>query len=345
MVARVVEVDVVAPDEAVAERARARQQKLTKPPGSLGRLEEIAVRLAAIQGREEPLSRGRRVTIFAADHGVTEEGVSPYPAEVTRQMLDNFATGGAAINALARVAEAEVDVVDVGVGKDRATRNLAREAAMTEEEMTEAISLGRERARKAGEDGIVLAGLGEMGIGNTTAASAMTAALTGASAQGVTGAGTGLEPRGVRLKTHVVARSLARHRLRPDEPLAILRHVGGLEIAALTGFCLEAAARKLAILVDGFITTAAFAIAWKLEPRIKDYAFFSHLSEEPGHRVLLDLVGGVPLLDLGMRLGEGTGAALAMPVLAAAVEAHNGMATFESARVSERDRDVDVDGE
>lgn len=336
MVARVVGVEIVAPDESVAERARSRQSRLTKPPGSLGRLEEIAVRLAAIQGRDEPLSRGRRINIFAADHGVTVEGVSPYPAEVTRQMLENFAAEGAAINALARVAEAEVDVVDVGVGKDKATKNLAREAAMTEEEMNDALAVGAERAAKAAADGIVLAGLGEMGIGNTTAASAMTAALTGASAQRVTGAGTGLEPRGVRLKTHVVARALSRHRLAPDEPLKILQYVGGLEIAALTGFCLEAASRRLAILVDGFITTAAFAIAWKLEPKVKDYAFFSHLSEEPGHRVLLDLVGGVPLLDLGMRLGEGTGAALAMPVLAAAVEAHNRMATFESAGVSSK---------
>lgn len=337
MVARMVGVEVEALDEAAAERARARQGRLTKPPGSLGRLEEIAVRLAAIQRREEPLSRGRRITIFAADHGVTDEGVSSYPSEVTGQMLANFAAGGAAINALARVAEADVDVVDVGVGKDKATRNLAREAAMTEDELNIALTIGVERARKASADGVVLAGLGEMGIGNTTAASAMTAALTGVSAQRVTGAGTGLEPRGVRRKIQVVARALTRHRLRPDEPLAILQHLGGREIAALTGFCLEAAAQRLAILVDGFITTAAFAVAWKLQPAVKDYAFFSHRSEEPGHRVLLEFLGGVPLFDLGMRLGEGTGAALAMPVLAAAVEAHNGMATFESAGVSDRD--------
>ncbi|HSF16291.1 MAG TPA: nicotinate-nucleotide--dimethylbenzimidazole phosphoribosyltransferase [Vicinamibacteria bacterium] len=320
--------------EAHADRARERQLHLTKPPGSLGRLEDIAVRLAAIQRREDPVSRDRCIFVFAADHGVTEEGVSAYPSRVTQQMLWNFASGGAAINALARVAEARVDVVDVGVGSG--TRNFARERAMSRGELEAAMAKGAEKAHQASNEGVVLAGLGEMGIGNTTAASAVSAALTGATPAQVTGAGTGLDASGVRTKTDVVSRALELHELSSEEPLRILECIGGLEMAALTGFCLEAGARRMAILVDGFITTAAFAVAWKLQPLVKDYAFFSHLSCERGHRVLLDWMGGNPLLDLGLRLGEGTGSALAMPIIAAAVEAHNGMATFESAGVSGR---------
>jgi nicotinate-nucleotide--dimethylbenzimidazole phosphoribosyltransferase len=320
------------PDEDFAERARARQRELTKPPGSLGELESIAVRLAAIQRRDRPTSFGRRVTVFAASHGVTAEGVSPYPAEVTAQMLKNFAAGGAAINALAREARAEVVVVDVGV--DRGTRNLAREPAMTEAEMHEAVERGREEARRARAEGVALLGLGEMGIGNSTAASAIAAAWTGLPASRVTGPGTGLDEEGWRHKCEVVEKALDRHRLSPREPLRILQNLGGLEIAALVGLSLEAALERIAIVVDGFIASAAFAIAAALEPGVKDYAFFSHLSTEPGHRALLDVLEVAPLLDLRLRLGEGTGAALAMPVLGAAVAAHNEMATFQGAGVS-----------
>ncbi len=321
------------PDDEFAERARARQRELTKPPGSLGKLESIAVRLAAIQRRDRPTSFGRRVVVFAASHGVTAEGVSPYPAEVTAQMVRNFAAGGAAINALAGAAQAEVVVVDAGV--DRGTRNLAREGAMTEGEMYEALERGRKEARRARADGVALLGLGEMGIGNTTAASAMTAALTGLPPSRVTGPGTGLDDAGWRRKCAVVEKALALHGLSPREPLRILQAVGGLEIAALAGLSLEAASQRLAVVVDGFIASAAFAVAAALEPAVKDYAFFSHLSTEPGHRALLTLLRVEPLLDLGLRLGEGTGAALAIPLLGAAVAAHNEMATFADAGVSD----------
>ncbi|MGH9320869.1 MAG: nicotinate-nucleotide--dimethylbenzimidazole phosphoribosyltransferase [Vicinamibacteria bacterium] len=320
------------PDESYAERARARQKELTKPPGSLGKLESIAVRLAAIQRRDEPRSFGRRVLVFAGSHGVTAEGVSPYPSEVTRQMLSNFAAGGAGINALSREAGAEVVVVDVGVAPG--TRNFVREPAMTAEETEGALERGREEARRAREDGIALVGLGEMGIGNTTSASAITAVLTTLPPEKVTGPGTGLDPAGVRHKCEVIERALARHRPSPGDPLRLLQCVGGFEIAALAGLCLEAAALRVAIVVDGFISTAAFAIAAGVEDGVKDYAFFSHLSPEPGHRALLGLLDGEPLLDLGLRLGEGTGAALALPILGAAIAAHNEMATFEKAGVS-----------
>jgi len=320
------------PDARFAERARARQRELTKPPGSLGKLETIASRLASIQRQDRPTSFGRRVVVFTANHGVVAEGVSPYPAEVTAQMVANFAAGGAAINAIARAAQADVVVVDVGVSPG--TRNFAREPAMTEDEMKGALERGRAEARRARAEGMALVGLGEMRIGNTTAASAVTAALTGLPPSRVTGPGTGLDEAGRRRKVEVIERALALHQLPPREPLEVLRSVGGLEIAALAGLSLEAAAQRLAIVVDGFIASAAFAVAFELEPLVKDYAFFSHLSTEPGHRALLDFLGVDPLLDLGLRLGEGTGAALAMPVLGAAVAAHNEMATFAEAGVS-----------
>jgi nicotinate-nucleotide--dimethylbenzimidazole phosphoribosyltransferase len=335
-------------DEGFAQRARERQLRLTKPPGSLGRLEVIAARLAAIQRTEHPRTRGRAVVIFAGDHGVTEEGVSPYPSEVTGQMLANFCSGGAAINAIAGVCDADVIVVDVGtlapplVGDDDfalharsvrpGTRNFAKEPAMSESELEAAMEVGVQEAGLLKDTAVV--GLGEMGIGNTTAAAAMTSALTKLPVADVTGAGTGLDPAGVRKKIDVIERALALHDV--AEPRSILRNVGGLEIAALVGFCLEAARLRMGIIVDGFITTAAFALAWRLEPRVRDYAFFAHRSREPGHQALLDLLDVDPLLDLSLRLGEGTGAALAIPILDAAVAAHNEMATFESAGVSDK---------
>lgn len=306
------------------------------------------MRLASIQCSEQPTTRGRAIVIFAGDHGVTEEGVSPYPSEVTGQMLANFASGGAAINAIAGVADADVIVVDVGTLEPpsvsdadfafharsvrRGTRNLAREAAMTQSEVDAAIQVGADEA--AALEKTALVGLGEMGIGNTTAASAIAAALTGVPVARVTGPGTGLDATGVRRKIEVIERALAMHSV--SEPRAILRDMGGLEIAALVGFCLEAASRRMAIVVDGFITTAAFALAWKLEPSILDYAFFAHRSSEPGHALLLEMMDAQPLLDLSLRLGEGTGAALAISVLDAAVATHNEMATFESAGVSDK---------
>jgi nicotinate-nucleotide--dimethylbenzimidazole phosphoribosyltransferase len=294
--------------------------------------------------------------VFAADHGVTAEGVSPYPSEVTAQMVSNFLTGGAAINALAREAKAEVKVVDVGVVSkvtcDRVsreqnvrfvsrrvregTRNLAREEAMTESEMLEAISVGIDEAERAVEEGIVLLGMGEMGIGNTTAASAITAAMTGFPPSRVTGRGTGVDDAGLAHKIETVERALDVNRPRPGEALDILRKVGGLEIAGLCGLCIGAAARRRAVVSDGFIATSAAALAVRLCPSIGDYLFAAHVSSEPGHAVLLEVLGLRPMLNLEMRLGEGTGAALAFNIMGAAVAAFNDMATFESAGVKNK---------
>jgi nicotinate-nucleotide--dimethylbenzimidazole phosphoribosyltransferase len=331
-------------------RARQRQQTLTKPPGSLGRLEEITERLCAIQERIDPVASLRRIVVFAADHGVTVEGVSAYPSEVTAQMVANFVRGGAAVNALAGVANAEVWVVDVGVarpltlGSDRArlvprrvrngTRNFAEGPAMSEEEMVAAISAGIEQAEQAAQDGVAVLGLGEMGIGNTTAASAVTAALTGLPPSRVTGRGTGVSDSSLARKIGVVERALAVNAPRPQNPLDILQKVGGLEIAGLCGLCLGGARRGRVLVTDGFIATAGAALAVALCRSVADYLFAAHLSPEPGHAALLGWIGQRPLLDLEMRLGEGTGAALAMNVIGAALAAFREMATFESAAVS-----------
>ena len=338
--------------EEFAERARARQQSLTKPPGSLGQLELVAERLCAIQKTSNPRVTPSRMVLFAADHGVSAEGVSPYPSEVTAQMVQNFASGGAAINAFSKVADADVVVVNVGV-KNAATidagrvalyhesvrpgtRNMVDEPAMTAEEVERAIFVGAKYARRAKDDGRSVVGVGEMGIGNTTASSAISAVLTAEPVSWVTGRGTGSDDERWRHKVSVIEKALERHRLSADEPVRVLECVGGLEIAALCGFYLEAASSQLPFIVDGFITTAALAIAHCLEPRVADYAIFSHVSAEPGHRALLKLMDARPLFDFDLRLGEGTGAALAIPLMKAAVTAHNEMATFESAGVSEK---------
>jgi nicotinate-nucleotide--dimethylbenzimidazole phosphoribosyltransferase len=352
-------------DAALIKMAEARQQQLTKPPGSLGRLEEIANRLCAIQKTLEPTAAGRRIVIFAADHGVAAEGVSAYPPEVTAQMVANFCAGGAAINALAQVAQSELCVVDIGVagsipdlaanqtGHDcrgpvarsarfasrrvrAGTRNMTRGAAMTEDEMWSALRAGLELAEAATSEGITLIGLGEMGIGNTTAASAVTAALTGLEPSRVTGRGTGADDATFARKVKAVKAALDINKPDGGDALDVLRKVGGLEIAGLCGLCLGAAAMRRAIITDGFIATAGAALAVRLCPNVSGYIFAAHLSPEPGHAVLLDLINQRPILDLEMRLGEGTGAALAMNIIAAAVAAFTEMATFESAGVTKR---------
>jgi nicotinate-nucleotide--dimethylbenzimidazole phosphoribosyltransferase len=336
-------------------RAESRQLQLTKPPGSLGRLEEIACRLSAIQQTLSPNIDRRRIVIFAADHGVTAEGVSPYPSEVTAQMVENFRTGGAAINAIARSTGAEIRVIDIGVvgpvnesseglhvkvssRKIRpGTRNMAAGPAMTEEEMLAALQIGIETAREAKEEGANVIGLGEMGIGNTTAASAITAALTGLPPASITGRGAGADDATLRRKIQTIERALALNAPDPKNPLDILCKVGGLEIAGLCGLCLGAAEARLAIVTDGFIATSGAALAVRLCPAVRDYLFAAHLSTEPGHAALLELIGVRPLLDLEMRLGEGAGAALSLGIIAAAVAAFTGMATFESAGVADKD--------
>lgn len=337
------------------ESAQQRQLELTKPPGSLGRLEEIANRCCAIQETLQPTTARPRIVLFAADHGVCAEGVSAYPQEVTAQMVLNFLRGGAAINAFARAGEIELQVVDVGVAVplpvsndlpkardflDRrvrsGTRNFCVEGAMTEAEMLAALDAGIELARAAALDGCDLLGFGEMGIGNTTSASAIAAALSGKPVDAVVGAGAGADDACMMRKRSAIERALVLHSASLSDPLGILRCVGGLEIAAMCGFCFGAAAHRVPVVTDGFIATAAAALAVRVAPVASGYLFASHRSSEPGHAHFLAMIDQQPLLDLGMRLGEGTGAALAMKLIQSSVAAFTGMATFASAAVSNK---------
>jgi nicotinate-nucleotide--dimethylbenzimidazole phosphoribosyltransferase len=343
--------DVRPADTLSVERARDRLDHLTKPRGSLGRLEEIAARVCGIQATTRPSAAKRLVLICAGDHGVTVEGVSAYPSAVTPQMVANFVRGGAAINAIARSVGANVWVVDVGVAGSipdsgeaaqliarrvrNGTRNMRHEPAMSEFEMLQAIAVGIELATRAADEGVELLGLGEMGIGNTTAASAITAALTGLSPRDVTGRGTGVDEATLSWKVDVIEQTLALHRPRADHAFDVLQTVGGFEIAALCGAYVGAAARRLVVIADGFIATAAALVAVALCPLVAEYLFAGHLSPEPGHAIQLEQLRARPLLQLDMRLGEGTGAALAMSLIGAACAAFNEMATFESAGVSE----------
>jgi nicotinate-nucleotide--dimethylbenzimidazole phosphoribosyltransferase len=327
--------------------ARAHLDSLTKPLGSLGRLEDLAAQWFAICEGHFPATLSKSVYVFAADHGITAEGVSAYPSQVTQQMVLNFLAGGAAINVLARLNQVEVNVVDVGVDADlsghagliqrkvrRGSRNMLREAAMSDPELDAALAVGHALAEAAYAQSRNLIAVGEMGIGNTTAASVMTAALTGLPASLVTGKGTGVESEAYAHKCRVVEDVVSRHFSEKPSPREILRRGGGLEIAAMTGLMLGAARRKIAIVVDGFISTAAAAIACGLEPDVRPCLFAGHRSQEPGHRVLLAHLEMEPILDLDMRLGEGTGAVLAMPILEAAMRLYQEMATFASAGVS-----------
>jgi len=335
------------------EAAWARQDRLTKPPRSLARLEELSVRLAAIgQSLRPELGKGA-VVVCAADHGVTAEGVSAYPSEVTAQMVGNFLSGGAAINQIARSAQAEVWVLDVGVRAElgehprliRAkvrpgTGNLALEPAMTPAQAEEALEAGLEAARRAIREGATLLAAGDMGIGNTTAAAALTAALLGLPAEAVTGRGTGVDEEGYRRKVGVVERALRRAEGRLGEltradPLAVLAELGGLEIAAIAGVFLAGAEAGLPLVSDGFPVTAGALVASRLAPALRGYLFAGHRSAEPGHARQLEALGLEPLLELGLRLGEGTGAVLAFPILRAAAGVLAGMATFAEAGVAQ----------
>jgi nicotinate-nucleotide--dimethylbenzimidazole phosphoribosyltransferase len=341
---------IASPSQALRDQALARQASLTKPPGSLGRLEEAAVRLASLQGREAPLLDNIRIVVFAADHGVVEEGVSLFPQAVTVEMIKNFARGGAAISVLARSLGAELEVVDVGaanpvdvlpgVVSQRAadgTRNLRKQAAMSETELAAALAAGRDAAGRGVDAGMQLFIGGEMGIGNTTAATAVTAALLGLDAAALAGPGTGLNAEGVAHKARIIDEALALHKDQLGEPLSVLQHLGGFELAALAGAYIAAAQAGVAVLVDGFIATAAALVALRLRPELGEWLFLAHASAEPGHRAMVEAIGQAPLLDLGMRLGEGSGAAVAVNILRSAVALHNGMATFAEAGVSEGD--------
>lgn len=330
-------------------RAETHQSSLTKPPGSLGRLEDLANRVVAIQQSLTPTVERACVVVFAADHGVTAEGVAPYPSAVTGQMVANFLAGGAGVNALARVARADVHVVDIGVASDlgtvtgvhqrrvaSGTRNMAREPAMTREQAESAIRVGLEIGCDVIAAGVDMIGLGEMGIGNSTAASAVTAALTGLPVASVTGRGTGADDAMLAHKIRVIEHALERHRPDPADVIDVLMKVGGFELAGLAGVVLAAAAGRKVVVTDGFIATAAAALAMRMCPPAGEYLFAAHRSPEPGHTALLTLIGQEPLLDLRMRLGEGTGAALAFVLIRAAVAAFTEMATFASAGVSNR---------
>lgn len=344
---------IVLPSELWLTRARAHLDVLTKPLGSLGMLEDIAAQMVSIREKDFAVPLQKAVYVFAADHGITAEGVSAYPREVTRQMVLNFLAQGAAINVLAKLHRVEINVVDVGVDADfdemngllnckvrKGTRNMLREAAMSDAELAQALEVGLKLATDAKVNGINLLTAGEMGIGNTTAASAIAAELTGEPVACVTGRGTGLDANAQAHKQQIIEAVIQKHfraagaNSKPD-PLEVLRCVGGLEIAAMTGLILGAARNGIAIVADGFISTAATAIAFALEPRVQGYLFAGHQSEEPGHRVLLEYIGLKPILSLNMRLGEGTGAVLAMPIIESAMCLYNEMATFVSAGVSE----------
>lgn len=317
----------------------------TKPLGSLGRLEALARQIGLIQGTATPSIDAPSILVFAADHGIVAEGVSAYPQEVTWQMVENFLAGGAAINVFARQNDCAIQVIDAGVNYafgqrdglvDRklgpGTRNFAHEAAMTQEECARAIDHGMALARALPGN---VVGFGEMGIGNTTAAAALMHKLAGIPLADCVGAGTGLTPDGVRHKQAVLEAAVAKH-AGVDDPLAVLATFGGFEIAMMAGAMLHAAALRKVLLIDGFIVTAALLVAARLQPAILGYCVFAHCSNEAGHRLMLDHLGAQPLLRLDLRLGEGTGSALALPLLRAATHFLAEMATFSSAQVSTR---------
>jgi nicotinate-nucleotide--dimethylbenzimidazole phosphoribosyltransferase len=332
---------ISAPSPEWRDRAAARQNELVKPRGSLGKLETLSIQIAAIQETDRPTASPSAVTVFCADHGVCAEGVNAYPADITWMHTFNFLNGGAAVNALAAVAGAELTVVDVGIAKDfenapgligrkvrPGTRNFANEPAMTSEEVQKALSVGVEIVEMLVEKGVRVIAIGEMGIGNTTSAAAITAVLTGADVAAVTGAGSGLDDAGILKKAAVIARALEKHQPNPSDPFDILEKVGGLEIAAMCGAFLACAAKRVVAVADGYISSVAAALAVRFAPAAKEYIVFAHLSGEGGHRVLCESFGFEPLLDLGMRLGETSGAALALPLLSAACETLSGMKTF-----------------
>lgn len=339
------------PDLAAAKEIQSRLDQKTKPPGSLGRLEELACTLAAVRGTTDLTLPRKAMVVMAADHGVAEEGVSAFPQEVTSQMVLNFVRGGAAINVLARQAGARMVVVDMGVKSPApltpevrpvrigpGTRNFTQGPAMTREEAIRSLEAGISIAGELAGDGIDLLGVGEMGIANTTSASALAAAFTDASVEEVTGHGTGVDEAKYRYKVEVVRRALQVNQPDPADALGTLASLGGFEIAGLAGVVLGAAALRLPVLVDGFIATAAALSAVRIAPRAAYALIASHRSVETGHRHLLEALAKRPLFDLDLRLGEGTGAAIAMHLVEAAIHVLREMATFTSAGVSGKER-------
>lgn len=337
-----------APSEQHREAAEARQAALTKPAGSLGVLETLAVRLAALQASETPRAASVPIILFAGDHGVTAQGVSAYPSAVTAEMLRNFARGGAAISVLARELGSALQVVDVGSLADAAipgvisdkmrqgTRDFSDTPAMTRAEVDFALDAGQRAVGRALEAGADIIILGEMGIGNTTAAAAIASALLGARAVDLVGSGTGLDDKGMSRKARIIETALSLHGLDegPADAVTVLTSVGGFEIAALSGAMIASAQARVPVLVDGFIVSVAALAAVRINPTCAPWLIFSHRSMERGHRMVLDALGAEPILDLKLRLGEGSGAALALPILRLACALHCGMATFAEAQIS-----------
>ncbi len=337
-------------DEAAMAQARDRQSQLTKPRGSLGRLEELSVQIAGITGKVTPSLAGKAIITMAGDHGVTAEGVSAYPPEVTAQMVQNFLRGGAGISVLGGLVGARVVVVDMGVATDLephpdlvskrvgpGTNNMAKGPAMGRSQALRSVEAGVEVIESAAAQGLDIVGTGDIGIGNTTASSAICSALTGDPVELVTGRGTGLEDAQLAQKVQVIRRVLEVNKPDPGDAMDVLSKVGGFEIGGLAGVMLGAAARRTPVVIDGFISGAAAMIAIGLCPRVKDYLIAAHVSAEPGHQLMLKWMGLSPLLDLGMRLGEGTGVALGIFLAEAATRTLSDMATFAEAGVSDKE--------
>ncbi len=336
-------------DHSLTAAVQAHLDDLTKPQGSLGRLEVIALKYTLATGLLKPQLSKKKICCFAADHGVAVEGVSAFPAEVTPQMVYNMLSGGAAINVLTRHAGADLDVVDMGVNHDfpdlpglvkkkvrSGSCNMALGAAMSEEDTLQAVLCGAELAAEAHKAVYHLLGTGEMGIANTTPATALYSVLLNLPVESITGRGTGIDDERLQHKIAVIQKAIVVNGSRCTTPFTTLAALGGYEIAAITGFILGAAANRIPVVVDGFISSAGAVVALKLCPTVDDYLFFSHISNEQGHRTVMQKLGARPILDLDLRLGEGTGAVLAMQLIEGAVKIYNEMATFSAARVSEK---------
>lgn len=336
-------------DYSLAEKIQKRLDNLTKPKGSLGRLEEFAKRIVEITRNENPQIKDKVIFTMAGDHGVVEEDVSAFPQEVTAQMVYNFIKGGAGINILARHVGARVVIIDMGVSCDfdshpeiivkkvnYGTKNISKGPAMTKDEAIKSIENGIEIFEEESDKGIDIAGTGDMGIGNTTLSSAIVASFTGKSVESVTGRGTGINDNTFTHKIEVIKKALEINKPNSKDAIDVLSKVGGFEIGGMAGVILAAAAKRIPVVIDGFISGAAALIAYGIEPKVKDYMFAAHCSVERGHRIILDYIGLEPILDLNLRLGEGTGAALGISIIEGGVKILTQMATFKSAGVSEK---------
>ncbi len=337
-------------DPTVGQKAQARLDNLTKPRGSLGRLEEFARSYVSMRNDLNASIHSKEVLVFAADHGVVEEGVSAYPRDVTYQMVLNFLNGGAGINVIARHVNAQVTVVDIGVDHDfepvpglvmrkvaPGTANMAKGPAMSEETTVKALEVGIVTAFEAIDHGADILGTGEMGIGNTTASSAVTAVFTGRPVKEVTGRGTGIDDAALAAKVEVIERAIALNRPDPSNGLDVLAKVGGLEIAGIAGMIIGAASRRVPVVLDGFISSTGGLVARELNPEIANYLFAAHRSVEIGHHAILERIGLIPFVDLNLRLGEGTGAAIGMDMIELSLKIMNEMATFDEAGVSDKE--------